>query len=557
MSPTLIAALLTSASILFSACTKPQTSTLAWERHEAEEGRTNGTLQGPSRTYLTPESEASGRSYVRLEEEGDYVEWVASASADAIVVRFCIPDAPTGGGINSALDVLVNGQPRTQVPLTSRHAWIYGDFPWSNDPKLGRGHRFFDEARQSMGPVAAGDVVRLQVPGNAAAWHLIDLIELEQRPPPLPRPEGSLALTDFGASANDEKDDSPALAAALKEARASGQALWIPPGDFMLNGSRISLPGVRVTGAGMWHSRLVGTGTMFESCGEAVWISDLAIIGEVDRRVDNLPENAFNGNFGQGSLFERLWIERMKCGFWTTFGTRGLVLRDSRLRNLMADGVNFCDGTSDSLVERCHLRNTGDDALATWSPTTADAAGHPCERNAFVENLIELPWLANGIAIYGGRDHNVRGNDIRGTVFSGSGILVSSGFGALELAGKILIEGNRMAGTGGDSHTGERVGGISIQARDSDITASIVIEGNRINDTTGGGFSFHGPRSCGSTIIRNCEVDRAAVGVEIHPNAKGVVRLESLRLRDVRGGMVNNHAGPAFRVLAQDDGGSL
>lgn len=518
---------------------------------------TDGLRQGPSRAYLTPECEASGRSFVRLSGEGNYIEWTAAAPANAIVIRFCIPDAPTGGGLDSRLDVMVNGQPRAQALLNSRQAWVYGDFPWSNDPSLGRGHRFFDEARQCIGPVVAGDVVRLQVPKGAAAWHLIDLIELEQVPPPIPRPAGSLSLTEFGAAPDDGLDDSSALSAALASARVSGRPLWIPPGDFVLNGPRIKLPGVRVQGAGMWHSRFVGSAPMFEGSGEAVWISDLAITGEIDRRVDNLPDNAFHGNFGHGPLFERLWIERMKCGFWTTFGTRGLVLRDSRLRNLMADGVNFCDATSDSTVERCHLRNTGDDALATWSPTTADAAGHPCERNAFVDNLIEVPWLANGIAIYGGHDHTVRGNDIRGTVFSGSGILVSSGFGALELGGLMLLEDNRIESTGGDSHTGERVGGISIQGRDSDIAAAIVVRDTSIRDSAGGGFSFHGPKSCGSTTIGNCEVERAAVGLEIHPRATGSVRLESLRLRDVPGGMTDNRAGTAFHVLGPGNGGDL
>ena len=45
------------------------------------------------------------------------------------------------------------------------------------------------------------------------------------------------------------------------------------------------------------------------------------------------------------------------------------MITGSRFRNLFADGVNFCNGTSNSVVENSHFRNTDDDALASWAPS--------------------------------------------------------------------------------------------------------------------------------------------------------------------------------------------
>ena len=44
---------------------------------------------------------AVGRSSVRVARTGDYVELMASLAANSIVVRYAIPDAPDGGGIDA------------------------------------------------------------------------------------------------------------------------------------------------------------------------------------------------------------------------------------------------------------------------------------------------------------------------------------------------------------------------------------------------------------------------------------------------------------------------
>src|ERR1700757_3842295 len=76
---------------------------------EAENAVTDGTIIGPARTAYTLPAEASGRAAVKL-LPGQYLEFTLPEAANAITVRYSIPDSPTGGGITAPLDVSVNGR---------------------------------------------------------------------------------------------------------------------------------------------------------------------------------------------------------------------------------------------------------------------------------------------------------------------------------------------------------------------------------------------------------------------------------------------------------------
>jgi len=525
-----------------------------WISYPAATAKTTGTVRGPSHAYLTPEAEAIGGKLVKLDADGQFLEITSRQRANTIVVRYCIPDAPAGGGTNATLGLYINGKFETKLRLTSRYSWIYGDFPWSNGPQQGKPHHFFDESHALIRNVAPGDVIRLQKDhDDTAAYCLIDLIELEKINPPLPRPVDSLSIADFGVAPNDGKDASAALMRCMQAAQAQGKSVWIPEGEFYLNGSRIKVGNVRVQGAGMWHSKLTGTSPMFELTGAPVEFSNLAIFGNIDRRVDELPENAFDGNFGNGSVFKNLWIEHVKCGFWTKHGTENMRVQSCRIRNTMADGLNFCDGTSFSVVDQCHLRNTGDDALATWSPNGSWSSQQPCVQNEFVNNTIEMPWLANGIAVYGGTGHLVAHNKITGGVFSNSGILISSGFESIPFAGTIRIEDNSITDTGGDCYIGETVGGLWIHAKDSDITAPIEISGLRITDSRKSGITIHGPRKALNINFRNIEINGTEeYGIEVKPSAGGSLHANGLKIANNRLEAIHNRNNGQFSVGIED-----
>ena len=49
-----------------------------------------------------------------------------------------------------------------QIPLTSRYSWLYGKYPFTNDPTAGKPRNFYDEFRLKDLTIAKGDVIRLQ-----------------------------------------------------------------------------------------------------------------------------------------------------------------------------------------------------------------------------------------------------------------------------------------------------------------------------------------------------------------------------------------------------------
>lgn len=528
-------------------------ATVPWTTYRAEEGRTTGTVVGPEKKYLTPGSETLTGKYVRLDAPGQYVEFTVNNPADAIVVRYSIPDAPAGGGIDSTLSLYVNGVFVKKLPVTSRYSWIYGDFPWSNDPSKGKAHHFFDESHGIIGSLTPGDVLRIvKDETDTVPYVLVDLVELEKAPAPLAQPPESLSLADFGAKGDGTDDDSAALVKCLAAAKEQGRTVWIPSGDYRLDGDRIAAGGVTVRGAGIWHTRLTGK-PMFKGTGEPVIFSDLAILGQIDHRTDDSPDNAFDGNFGEGSVFRNLRIEHLKCGFWTTQGTSHLLLEDSRIRDIMADGINLCAGSSHSTVRNCHFRNTGDDAAATWSPA-GEPGAVPCVGNSFVHNTVELPWLANGIALYGGTDHLVASNSIRGTVFSGGGILVSSGFGSIPFGGTIRVDDNDISGTGGYCYIGETVGSFWIHAKDSDITVPVLVDGLRITDATDSAITVNGPKNVADLRLSDITVTGAGGhAVDIKGSGSGTVTVIGLRCSGIGSEPIREGSSGNFPVKVEGE----
>ena len=113
-------------------------ASVAFVEQEAEKAQTNGTLIGPSRDAYTLPAEASGRSAVQL-AKGQWVEFTLPKAANALTVRYSIPDAPTGGGITAPLDVKINKDTR-RMTLTSQYSYLYNQYPFTNDPNAGLLH---------------------------------------------------------------------------------------------------------------------------------------------------------------------------------------------------------------------------------------------------------------------------------------------------------------------------------------------------------------------------------------------------------------------------------
>ncbi|WP_335992066.1 carbohydrate-binding protein [Glycomyces sp. MUSA5-2] len=487
---------------------------LPYTEYEAEAAATNGSVLGPDRTYRTVPSEASGRQAVRLDRAGEYIEFTLAEAADALVVRYSIPDSADGTGLTAPLAVYANGQKRTDIELTSAYSWVYGAYPFSNNPADGLAHRFFDESRIELGGLPAGTVLRLQNDAAAVGHIDIDLVDAEQVPDPVAAPAGYVDITDHGAVPDDGADDTAALRAAIAAAGGSG-GVWIPEGRFTIS-ERVQVNGTDVRGAGPWYSVLEGVNGRggIEPTGGQVALADFMFDGDVRYRDPDdriTTDTAIEGVFGPGSTVSNVWIEHAKVGLWIHNGTDGLTVTGARVRNTFADGIHLNGGTRNTVVEQSHIRGTGDDALAMWSNGTA------VTNSAFRDNTVQTPNLANGIAIYGGDGNSATGNRIADTVTASAGITVSTRFSPVPFSGETLIEGNTLVRTGGlEPNWNSQFGALWIYADTADITAPVTVRDMVIEDSTYAAVLMSWQRTIQNVTFEDVVIDGAGTwGIEI------------------------------------------
>src|SRR5258705_848320 len=253
---------------------------------EAEKPVTDGTIIGPARTAYTLPAEASGRAAVKL-LPGQYVEFTLPEAANAITVRYSIPDSPTGGGITAPLDVSVNGRSLVTMTLTSQYAWLYNQYPFSNDPNAGllfpdqyitecacvpsattpppiitkpfRPNHFYDEQRLLLHHrYQPGDKIRLTAPASSnAAWTVIDLLDSELAGPAQHPNEPSVTVQQFAADPIGQRDSADAFDAAIASAKAWHRVVYLPPGTYQVN-RHILVDNVTIEGAGTWDTIVKG-----------------------------------------------------------------------------------------------------------------------------------------------------------------------------------------------------------------------------------------------------------------------------------------------------------
>lgn len=481
---------------------------LPYVEYQAEDAATNGTKIGPDRAFTHIASEASGRMAVKLAGPDQYVEFTLTQPANSLVLRYSIPDSEDGSGLTVPLSLYVNGARKADLSLTSKYGWFYGYYPFNNNPTGSiLPHHFYDETHTLLDDMPAGTKVRVQVAAQGAApWYVIDLADFEHVPPPLAQPEGFLSITDFGADPTGVKNSTGALDAAIQAAKSQNKGVWIPRGNFQIV-THIILDNITVRGAGMWYSTLQGKGVGLYGNyaprpSQNVKLYDFAIFGEVTDRKDNEQVNGIGGALGGGSVIQNVWIEHTKVAVWLDGPFSGLTITGCRFRNLTADGLNLHQGISNVIVEQTHVRNTGDDGLAMWSDKDVN------HDNVFRFNTVELPVLANNIAIYGGQDNSVTDNYVADTLTQGGGIHVGNRFKATALAGTTTLARNTLVRTGSwDPNWRFGVGALWFYALDSDMTGTINVNDTAIIDSSYSAIHFYNQKISGITFDR-VNIDR-------------------------------------------------
>jgi hypothetical protein len=457
---TIILAVMAMSVALTQARTLPAScgASVPWTTYEAEDMTNTGTVLGPEYGPNVVASESSGRICVMLNAPGQYVEFAARAAANAIVVRYSLPDTTNGIGMDSTLSLYTNGAFARELPVTSRYSWLYGAYPWANTPSAGSPRNFYDEVRLIGLSINPGDVVRVQKGTNdTASYYIIDLVDLENVAPPLTAPPNSLSITAYGAGGAGLTDDTTALRNCIAAANSLAATVWIPPGTYMIAGV-INIPSnMTIQGAGMWYTTLVGNPVEYTNsslrvalngAGGNIHLSDFAIIGKLNYRNDNEPNDGLVGSYGAGSTISRVWVEHTKTGAWIV-NSQGLMVDNCRFRDTIADGINLCVGMQGTIVTNCSTRGTGDDCFPIW-PTTYSQQTYGPGSNLITHCTGELPFLANGGAIYGAAGNRIEDCRFQDLTY-GCGVLVSTTFpvGANLFSGTSIVRNCDLIRCGG------------------------------------------------------------------------------------------------------------
>ncbi|WP_392898302.1 discoidin domain-containing protein [Streptomyces sp. LN699] len=457
---------------------------MPFDTYEAEDGAVGGgaSVVRPNRTIGDIAGEASGRKAVNLDATGEYVEFTTRAATNTLVTRFSIPDAPGGGGIDSTINVYVNGTLKKALPLTSKYAWLYGaEASPGNSPGSGAPRHIYDEANILLGEtVPAGSRIRLQKDAANTSTYAIDFVSLEQATA-IANPDPATYTVPAGLTHQDVQN---ALDKVRMDTTGKLVGVYLPPGDYQ-TASKFQVYGkaVQVVGAGPWFTRFqapssqdnTDIGWRAEGTAKGSSFSGFAYFGNYTSRIDG-PGKVFDFANVSDITIDNIWNEHMVCLYWGA-NTDRITIKNSRIRDMFADGINMTNGSTDNLVTNNEARATGDDSFALFS--AIDAGGADMKNNVYENLTTILTWRAAGVAVYGGFNNTFRNIHIADTLVY-SGITISSldfgypmnGFGT----DPTTFENISIVRSGGHFWGAQTFPGIWV------FSASKVFQGIRINN---------------------------------------------------------------------------
>ncbi|MGK5440353.1 CARDB domain-containing protein [Micromonospora sp. URMC 105] len=567
-----------------------------WVSYEAESARYQGTLLETDqlRTFghTNFATESSGRRSVRLNSVGQYVEFTSTNAANGITVRNSIPDSASGGGQEASISLYINDVFSRKITLSSRNSWLYGttdDTEGLSNVPSANARRLFDESHALLSQsYPAGTRFKLQRDASdSASFYIIDFVDLEQVAAPLSQPAGCTSITSYGAVPNDGGDDTAAIQRAVTDNQNGViTCVWIPAGQWRQEQKILSpdpargqwnqkgIRNVTIRGAGMWHAQLytntepqnvVGNinhpheGNVGFDIDDNTRISDIAIFGMTTNRANR--GHALNGRFGKNTKISNVWIEHTNVGAWVGRDYSdtpaywnpgdGVEFSGMRIRDTYADGINFSNGTRNSRVFNSSFRTTGDDSLAVWAnPYVKDPSVDIGHDNHFTNNTVQLPWRANGIAIYGGYGNSIENNLVYDTM-NYPGIMLATDHSPLPFSGTTLIANNGLYRTGGAFwNEDQEFGAITLFPSTSDIVG-VTIRDTDIHDSTYDGIQFKtGGGNMPNVAITNVRIDKSnnGAGILAMGGARGNANLTNVTITNSADGDIVVQPGSSFVI---------
>jgi len=424
---------------------------------EASSNTTNATILAPNFTPGDFAGEASGRSAVHLDAQGEYVEFTLTAPANAFVLRHAIAD-----NTNGTISAYVDGVYKGKFNVSSKFAYVYatpstlGELGYNNTPSSGQtAYWLYEDAQLLLDEVyPAGSKIKIQKDSGDVPWIYVDMIETENVAPPAQNPDPSKYI---------EVSASKSIEQALNEFRQDTTKLgiFIPAGEWEMS-NKIYLYGraTEIIGAGPWHTKLVAPqqqsntdiGFNIGSSANGSTIKDLSAWGNYVYRIDG-PGKFIDGNGMQNVTIENLWVEHFICLYWGVNSSYN-VFKNNRIKNMFADGINMTNGSSYNIIDNNYSRGSGDDSFALFS--AIDSGGSYNVGNQYINLTATCVRRAAAFAVYGGSG-NLFQNLYAADTLTYPGITISSlsfGYNTLGFGDQdTIIEGATLDRTGGDFWT--------------------------------------------------------------------------------------------------------
>lgn len=383
-----------------------------WTYYEAEAG-----FAGPGAELETgvlwgeTAYEARGKQAVTLDSVGEYVKWTNVKAATHATVRYSIPDLAT-----STLGLYVNGVKAADLPLTSV---MMRETKTGVAPPNGGIVKLYDDVLAAVpGGIPAGAIVRVQKDIDDGVPVTVDFLEVETAPAPLEKPDDTWVSVVPGTG-----NDRTAFNTAIAAANAGSKKVWIPAGHYVLENAGgdagINVPaGLTIRGAGMWHTSILmnyagNNRRVFTFTGPGVTLSDIKVIGTLTTLTNNgqVVVVRMLDTHG-GHVVERVWSEYLTLTLG--FNVSATIVRDNRVRNTFKDSIHFARDSSNNLIERNAIRNSGDDDIALVSYQNVNMAN-----NLVQYNVGECGWWGRGFTNIGGNGNVIRHNLANGGVRAG------------------------------------------------------------------------------------------------------------------------------------------
>lgn len=391
-------------------------------RYEAEQGRceSEGVKFIDTRNDYNQENLASEASFMECAElgaRGSSVSWTLDKDADALTIRFSLPDSSDGKGTKQTVGILSDGVKVTDVELDSYWAWQYtvkanvGEKYPDNTPADNKFARMrFDEANVLLPKtLKAGSKLTIVKENDAADAVTIDFVEAEMAQ--------HYAKTDYSGDVVVYEGDGSTLQSFVNQ--NAGKTIYIPEGTYTIPvWLEIRNANTHIVGAGMWHTILMFSANPDNNrtymrrgvrCSvnkvsiENLTLNTLCNKRYFENKSSQQMGKGLSGSWGTNSVIRNVRADHFECGAWIADydgnSTRGLLVEGCRFRNNYADGINLCSGTQSVTVRNCSFRNNGDDDMASWS------TGNEARNNTFENCTAENNWRASSLGIFGGRNH--------------------------------------------------------------------------------------------------------------------------------------------------------